>query len=83
MIDKIDYTKLDSSVISFVAYDKTNEILLVVFNTSSIWMYYNVPIDIYKNLIAAGSAGKYFNLNVRHKYADECLYKKEDSVGQT
>lgn len=81
MIDKIDFAKINSSVINFAAYDKTNEILLIVFNTSSVWMYYDVPAKVYKELISADSAGKYFNLNIRHKYVDECLHKKEISVG--
>jgi hypothetical protein len=81
MIDKIDFKKIDSSVMSFVAYDKTNEILLVVFNSGSVWMYYDLAIDIYQELISADSTGKYFNLNIRNKYVNECLHKKEMSVG--
>ena len=73
--------KIDSSVMSFVAYDKTNEILLVVFNSGSVWMYYDLAIDIYQELISADSTGKYFNLNIRNKYVNECLHKKEMSVG--
>lgn len=81
MIEKIDFSKINSSVINFAAYDKTNEILLIVFNSASIWMYYDVPEDVYRGLVSAESAGKYFNLNIKHKYADECLHKKEISVG--
>ena len=37
--------------------------------------------NIYQELISADSTGKYFNLNIRNKYVNECLYKKEMSVG--
>lgn len=81
MVDKIHFSKITSSVINFAAYDTTNEILLIVFNSGSIWMYYDVPAEVYKEFISADSAGQYFNLNIRHKYPDECLHKKEASVG--
>jgi hypothetical protein len=64
---------LDSSFIQKVIWDKSNETLMVLFSTGSIWAYYNVPFEIYENLLAAESHGKYFNLNIRNIFEAEKL----------
>jgi hypothetical protein len=63
----------DSSFLKKVIWDRSNETLIVLFSTGSIWGYYNVPFEIYENLLAAESHGKYFNLNIRNIFEAEKL----------
>jgi hypothetical protein len=63
----------DSSFLKKVIWDRSNETLIVLFSTGSIWGYYNVPFEIYENLLAAESHGRYFNLNIRNMFEAEKL----------
>ena len=58
----------DSSVIDLVLYDLTEDCLIVKFNSKSIWIYLDVDIKYYYELISADSVGNYFNKNIRNKY---------------
>lgn len=88
---KTEHYFIDSSFIKHVSFEDNN-ILIVTFSSNSVWAYYNVPIDIYDNLISSESVGSYFNKNIRNIYNSEVLFKissnskiiyhKEDIIGQ-
>lgn len=60
-----------SSVIKRVVYDTKLSALAVQFNSESIWVYLDVPIEVYDELINAHSAGNYFNKHIRNVYESE------------
>ena len=66
-----------SSFISHVSYSHTYAMLVVTFDSGSIWCYDQVPVSIFNKLSRAESAGQFFNKNIRNKYAAECLIKAE------
>jgi len=47
--------------------------LAVLFRSGSIWVYYNVPEQVYEELITSESTGNYFNTNIRNVYESEKL----------
>jgi|694.fasta_scaffold127220_5 hypothetical protein len=62
---------LDSSFIIKVSWYEDAEVLMVTFNTGSIWIYNEVPFEIYSALVKAHSHGKFFNSNIRNMYSGQ------------
>jgi hypothetical protein len=62
---------LDSSFIIKVSWYEDAEVLMVTFNTGSIWTYNEVPFEIYSALVKAHSHGKFFNSNIRNMYSGQ------------
>jgi len=62
------HSPLDSSFILKCSWYEDCNILMVTFNTGSIWTYYDVPFEVYAGFIKSPSYGKYFNLNIRNSY---------------
>lgn len=64
----LSYTPPNSSFIKYIVYDTKNNRLAVIFNSLAFWMYYDVPLEIYKSLTLSESVGNYFNNNIRNVY---------------
>ena len=60
--------KLNSSMISRVAYDEDAEALSIWFKETGRYIYYGVPRAIYEALRRAPSAGRFFNECIRRRY---------------
>jgi hypothetical protein len=65
------YSPLDSSFIVKMSWFEDGNILMLTFNTGSIWAYYEVPFEIYSGFCKAPSYGRYFNSNIRNIYRAE------------
>lgn len=76
----ISHKPESSSVINIIAWDTVNCNLLVVFHSGSIWMYSDVPTEIYENLVKANSLGSFFNKNIRDVYQSSKIGSLYDSV---
>lgn len=60
-----------SSMIAQVAYNEEDKILTVTFSKGDEYIYKDVPREIYNELIASESIGKYFLANIKNKYQTE------------
>ena len=60
---------MPSTVIRGFSYDAERRELHVEFVTGRIYIYYDVPERDAEALRAAGSKGRYFNFNIRDRYA--------------
>lgn len=60
---------LFSTAVADVEYDELNEDLTITFKDGTTYTYESVPYDVYSGLLSAGSAGQYFNANIRNEYA--------------
>ena len=58
-----------STAISEIDYDEWEEILTVRFTDGRVYKYWNVPQEVYAEFLYAGSAGGYFNANIRGRYS--------------
>jgi hypothetical protein len=65
------YSPLDSSFIVKMSWFEDGNILMLTFNTGSIWAYYDVPFEVYSGFCKAKSYGSYFNNNIRNEYFAE------------
>jgi len=59
---------MPSSVIKYFSYDEVTKTLKIIFVTDMVYLYKNVPENIYKMLKASGSKGRYFNSNIKDKF---------------
>lgn len=59
---------VSSSVIRAAAYDEELEELTVTFTSGKRYVYFDVPEWVYDGLLAAESAGEYFNRHIKDRY---------------
>lgn len=59
--------KVDSSSIKEVFYNKCGD-LRVEFWSGAKYVYYDVPLEDYNNLIEAESVGRFFNKQIKKNY---------------
>ena len=68
MIKKL--TKVDSSMVYAVGYDRETNELEVVFRRGGIWKYEDVPEREYRNMMKSGSIGSYMRSCIIDMYPD-------------
>ena len=66
---------VDSSNLASVGYDAKMKILEIEFNHGGIYQYFDVPKDVFAELMDADSHGRYFVHNIRDDY--ECIKLKK------
>lgn len=59
---------VSSSNIGHLGYSYSRETLVVSFLNGGLYVYLDVPVKVYTELMAAPSKGKYFIAEVRDKY---------------
>lgn len=59
---------VDSSNIATIGYDVDSETLEIEFLRGGVYQYFDVPEQVYEDIISADSAGKYLNSNVKGVY---------------
>lgn len=65
---------VDSTNLDWVAYDKDKKELYVQFKNGGYYVYYDVPEDIFTDLLKAGSKGRYHAMKIKYKFK----YKRLD-----
>ena len=68
-----------SSNLSSMGYNPITETLEVEFQTGSVYQYFEVPKEVYKELESADSLGSYLSRNIRNEYSYERLTGKQTS----
>lgn len=56
---------VESSNLASIGYDAENEILEVEFNHGGVYKYFEVPENVYEELMNASSHGQYFDRNIK------------------
>lgn len=64
----INRIPVESSNIASVGYDTENKILEIEFHHGGIYQYFDVPKEVYENLINATAIGSYFFHNIRNNH---------------
>jgi len=62
-------TPVDSSNLSAVGYDPKTKTMHIRFQSGRLYAYYDVPEDIYQDLMNADSLGSYFNSFIKGAFA--------------
>ncbi len=61
------YSVASSNIVS-IGYDGSSQILEVEFLNGSIYQYYGVSENMYKQLMQAGSKGRFLNTYIKNAY---------------
>jgi len=67
----VDRLPVDSSNLAAVGYDPETRTLEIEFRNGRVYRYFDVPSDVYEELMAADTLGGYFNRNIRNRYPFE------------
>ena len=68
----IEMQSVKSSLLDKVGYDPEAKVLAVQMNYSSdVYLYQDVPMDVFDDLLAADSKGAYYVKNIKGKYKTE------------
>lgn len=59
---------VESSNLASIGYDVAKQILEIEFNHGGVYQYFNVPQEVYDELMDADSHGKYFVANIKSHY---------------
>ncbi len=59
---------VQSSNIASIGYDENTQTLDVEFLSGSVYQYYNVPVNMYEQLMQAGSKGRFLNTYIKNAY---------------
>jgi len=62
----ISRTPVTSSALNSVGYDESQKILAIEFHGGEVYEYYDVPAQVYHDLMAAASKGRYFHQHIRN-----------------
>lgn len=62
---------MPSSVINHFSYDAISKTLKINFVSGMIYLYKNVPEQVYNSMKTSVSKGKFFNSNIKDKYKFE------------
>jgi hypothetical protein len=57
-----------SSNINSVGYEESSNTLEIEFKSGSVYQYFNVPQEVYNELLQDSSIGRYFIRNIRDTY---------------
>lgn len=60
--------QVESSNLASIGYDAENEILEVEFKHGGVYKYFDVPANVFEELMNADSHGVYFSANIRNDF---------------
>jgi hypothetical protein len=70
----MDKQRTESSVIGAVGHSR---VLEVQFESGRVYQYFDVPEDVYNEMLNAESKGRYFNSHIRGRYNYQEIVLKE------
>jgi hypothetical protein len=73
----MERAEVKSSQIASVGYDPDKRILEIEFKTGKVYQYFEVPADVYAELILAPSTGRQFNQSIKGSYRYEAVEPEE------
>ena len=75
---EMDREPVKSTSVASIGYDDLSRTLEIEFRSGSVYRYYDVPEQIYTDLIAASSLGRFINYKIKPRFA----YKEIPEYGQ-
>jgi hypothetical protein len=65
---KVELLPVKSGNINSIGYNKEHQLLRILFGNGSLYQYYDVPPEIYENLVKSESIGSAFARTIRNFY---------------
>ncbi len=64
---------LVSSMMTSAGYDPTTRVLEIAFAKGAVYRYFDVPLDVYEELLTAPSQGRIFHRRIRGIFESRCV----------
>lgn len=61
----MEMISVSSTNLAAIGYEEESSTLKVEFLNGTIYEYYNVPLDLFNDLLGASSTGQFFNSNIK------------------
>jgi lysyl-tRNA synthetase class 2 len=65
---------LDSTTLAWARYFPHDRVLELGFRTGKVYVYSDVPLPTYQELVHAESKGRYFNLHIRNHFRAQAVH---------
>jgi hypothetical protein len=65
---RLEPLQLDSKALAWVYYRPEQRVLQVGLRTGRDYEYFAVPAEVYRDLLAAESKGRYYNHHIRNEF---------------
>lgn len=72
----IERLPVDSSGLKSIGYAEDRQILSLEFTSGTVFHYYQVPPQVFEDLGAAESRGKFYSKNIRGKFVGKAMTGK-------
>lgn len=69
----MDRLAVDSTTLAWVGYSLNECILELGFRSGKVYIYFDVPLQTYQELLHTDSKGRYFNLHIRNHFRTQPL----------
>jgi len=62
---------MPSTVVAKMEYDASLQVLIVTYTSGKVYVYKGVPPEVYEEMRASGSKGRFLNYRIKGKYEYE------------
>ena len=73
----MDRLAIESTTLTSAGYSPDHSVLEVEFRSGSLYRFFDVPEDCFRQLIASSSKGVFFNRNIRNRFPHQRLPARE------
>jgi len=67
----MEMTPVESKNLSYVGYDEDKNALMIEFTRGPVYIYYEVPKNVYEVMMSTASLDDYFNENIKNSYKNK------------
>jgi KTSC domain-containing protein len=83
VMNALEWVLVESTVFSAAAYRADVRQLYLRFADGDIYRYFDCPVSVYTEFLAAESKGRYFSQNIRNRFRDDLVHRHDTSRNDT
>jgi hypothetical protein len=77
VISRISRQPVESTAIARIGYSKRRHILEIEFANGAVYRYLDVPVSIYRDLMASESKARFYDSNIRRHYRSVLIRSRQ------
>ena len=81
VISAVEWVPVESGLFSSAAYRVSARQLYLRFQDGKIYRFFDCPVTVYNEFIAAPSQGRYFSQQIRNRFSFELVRRGSSSTG--
>lgn len=82
VVSTVEWVPVKSGLFSSAAYRASARQLYLRFQDGKIYRFFNCPVTVYNEFIAAASQGRYFSQQIRNRFLFELVRRGSSSRGR-